>query len=102
MTEIMVRIGELAVSRDAADELVSLGLGSCIGVAVVDGKYADRAIPALVARVRVPIVAHETGGSTARTIRVIAGTGRVTVRAAGSTQAELLGGVGARREGRAA
>lgn len=66
-------MGELAVSADPGDELVTIGLGSCIGVAVVDrgsavagmahvmlpeagadgegpaGKYADRAVPALVA-----------------------------------------------------
>lgn len=32
----MVRMGEHAVSRDAGDVLVSLGLGSCIGLALVD------------------------------------------------------------------
>lgn len=66
-------MGELAVSAKPGDELVTIGLGSCIGVAVVDrarsvagmahvmlpeagadvdgppGKYADRAVPALVA-----------------------------------------------------
>jgi chemotaxis protein CheD len=32
----MVRMGELAVSRDPGDVLVSIGLGSCIGLALVD------------------------------------------------------------------
>lgn len=65
-------MGELACSASPEDELMSIGLGSCIGVAVVDrargvaalahvmlpdaaadpdapaGKYADRAVPALV------------------------------------------------------
>jgi chemotaxis protein CheD len=68
-----VRMGELAVSSKAGDELVAIGLGSCIGLAVVDreagvaglahvvlpesqgkpgpaAKFADLAIPDLVAR----------------------------------------------------
>jgi chemotaxis protein CheD len=71
--EIAVRMGEIAVSGNPADVLVSLGLGSCIGLAVVDqrhgiaglahimlpealagdgpiGKFADRAVPELVER----------------------------------------------------
>jgi chemotaxis protein CheD len=35
-TEIMVRMGELAASADGEDTLVSLALGSCVGVAMVD------------------------------------------------------------------
>ena len=72
-TEIAVRMGEIAVSANAGDMLVSLGLGSCIGLAVVDqrrgiaglahimlpeaipgggpvGKFADVAVPELIAR----------------------------------------------------
>src|SRR3954447_1239407 len=76
MAETMVRMGELAASSSAADVLVSLGLGSCIGLAVLDRrvgvaglahvvlpessgtprgeqalKFADRAVPELVQRV---------------------------------------------------
>ena len=72
-TEVVVRMGELAVSRAHADVLVSVGLGSCIGLARVcrrgrgcglahvmlpesagrdardrPGKYADLAVPALI------------------------------------------------------
>ena len=76
-TDIVVRMGELAVSADAGACLVTIGLGSCIGVVLVDrirrvaglahvmlpqarpaqadalpaaarGKYADLAVPALV------------------------------------------------------
>ena len=72
----MVRMGELAASADSADVLVSLGLGSCIGLALVDRrsgvaglahvvlpaseghsaghnklKFADHAVPELVNRV---------------------------------------------------
>lgn len=71
--ETMVRMGELAISSTPGDVLVSLGLGSCIGLAVVDrragvaglahivlpattgtpkpgamNKFADHAVPALV------------------------------------------------------
>lgn len=71
-SEVVVRMGEIAVSRAPGDVLVSVGLGSCIGLALVcrrvracglahvmlpesagrdagdrPGKYADRAVPAL-------------------------------------------------------
>jgi chemotaxis protein CheD len=75
--DTIVRMGELAVSADPAAHLVTIGLGSCIGVVIVDrlrrvaglahvmlpqaraghaealaasarGKYADLAVPALV------------------------------------------------------
>ncbi len=73
-TEVVVRMGEIAVSRAPGDVLVSVGLGSCIGLALVcrrgracglahvmlpesggrealdrPGKYADQAVPALLA-----------------------------------------------------
>jgi chemotaxis protein CheD len=72
--ETAVRMGEIAVSSTPGEVLLSIGLGSCIGLAVVDqrrgiaglahvmlpeaigagdgppGKFADRAVPALVAR----------------------------------------------------
>lgn len=84
-------MGELAVTADPDDELVTIGLGSCIGVALVDraravaamahvmlpdasaeadapaGKYADRAIPALVA------AAEELGARRVRLEAVIVG-----------------------------
>ena len=37
MAEISVRMGEMAVSADPSIVLVSIGLGSCIGLALVDG-----------------------------------------------------------------
>jgi len=68
--EVMVRMGELAVSRTSGDVLVSIGLGSCIGLCLIDrrrqavglahvmlptggpgetpGKFAPSAVPALV------------------------------------------------------
>ena len=69
------RMGEMVVSSDPNEELVALGLGSCIGLAIVDrtagvaglahivlpesndrgeqlGKYADTAIPELITRLR--------------------------------------------------
>jgi chemotaxis protein CheD len=73
LTETMVRMGDLAVSAHPADVLVSIGLGSCIGLVLVDraqtvaglahvmlpgvpaaghgatpGKYADTALPELI------------------------------------------------------
>jgi chemotaxis protein CheD len=70
-----VRMGEMVVSTNPADELVALGLGSCIGLAIVEttsgvaglahivlpeshasggpaGKFADTAVPELVDRLR--------------------------------------------------
>jgi len=38
MAEISVRMGELATSCDVETGLVSIGLGSCIGLALVDAK----------------------------------------------------------------
>src|SRR3954451_17079484 len=72
MAETMVRMVELAASAVAGDVLVSLGLGSCIGLALLDRrtgvaglahvvlpestgsrdlKFADRGVPELVDRV---------------------------------------------------
>lgn len=72
VAETMVRMGELAVARTPGEVLASIGLGSCIGLALVSrarsigglahvmlpesakggsvqpGKYADSAVPALV------------------------------------------------------
>lgn len=71
-TDFIVRMGELAVGSEAGDVLLSIGLGSCIGLALLDrtrgavalahvvfpsaapgqaggpGKFADQAVPALV------------------------------------------------------
>ncbi len=68
--EVMVRMGEFAVSRTPGDVLVSIGLGSCIGLCLIDrrrqavglahvmlpsggpgempGKFAPSAVPTLV------------------------------------------------------
>jgi chemotaxis protein CheD len=72
MGETMVRIGELRTTKAGRDGLVAVGLGSCVGVVLVDraagvtglahvmlpsseghrstseGKFADRAVPALI------------------------------------------------------
>jgi len=73
LTEIAVRMGEMSVSASTGDVLMSLGLGSCIGLALVDqrrgiaglahimlpealgtdpqvGKFADTAVPELITR----------------------------------------------------
>ena len=74
LVEIAVRMGEIAVSSNPGDVLMSIGLGSCIGLALVDqrrgiaglahimlpealagggpiGKFADLAVPELIAQV---------------------------------------------------
>ena len=75
MTDTMVRMGELAASRTAGNKLVTLGLGSCIGLALLDRrtgvaglahvvlpdsgghtevnrfKFADHAVPELINKV---------------------------------------------------
>jgi chemotaxis protein CheD len=71
--EIAVRMGEIAVSSNPGELLLSIGLGSCIGLALVDqrrgiaglahvmlpeaipgggpvGKFADLAVPELIAQ----------------------------------------------------
>lgn len=70
-----VRMGEIAVSAEDGEELIALGLGSCIGLALIDrahgvaglahvvlpesrenatepGKFADLAVPELISRMR--------------------------------------------------
>ena len=74
MSELVVRMGEIAATQHAGDVLVGLGLGSCIGLVIVDdrgpvaamahvvlpesngygaaaGKFADTAIPQLIREV---------------------------------------------------
>jgi chemotaxis protein CheD len=86
----VVRMGELAVSAAPQDELISMGLGSCVGVALVDrdyavaglahvmlpsanaaysapAKFADRAVPALLAGV------ERVGAQRDRLVAVLAG-----------------------------
>ncbi len=89
-------MGMMAVCRDTDDELYALGLGSCIGLAVVDrsakvaglahivlpeagesqeegepGKFADRAVPELVFRMRL------AGASPRRLEAVLVGGARM-------------------------
>jgi chemotaxis protein CheD len=82
-----VRMGELAVSTTDGDELVAIGLGSCIGLALVDrqagvaglahvvlpdsggsggpaAKFADTAVPELVSRL-------ERAGAAKRRLQAI-------------------------------
>ncbi|MGP0047906.1 MAG: chemotaxis protein CheD [Solirubrobacteraceae bacterium] len=103
-----VRMGEIAVSRDPAEELVALGLGSCIGLAILDrtagvaglahvvlpesqpgagpaGKFADLAIPELIGLLR-------SAGAVDRRFE--------TVLVGGARMFEMSGGldIGARNE----
>ncbi len=95
-----VRMGEMFASSRADDELVAIGLGSCIGLAMVDrgarvaglahvvlpesggaagpaGKYADLAIPALLELVR------RAGGRKERLEIVIVGGAKMFALGAG-------------------
>jgi chemotaxis protein CheD len=87
-------MGEIEVSKQAGDELVARGLGSCIGLALVDrfvgvaglahivlpqstetdrkpGKFADLAVPALIDRV------IQAGAGRRRLEAVLAGGARM-------------------------
>jgi chemotaxis protein CheD len=90
-----VKMGEIEVSRRAGDELVARGLGSCIGLALIDrlsgvagmahivlpeapdppvgepGKFADLAVPALIAQMQ------NAGAVPRRLDAVIAGGARM-------------------------
>jgi len=89
-----VRMGELVVSRIASDELVTIGLGSCIGLALIDrtakvaglahivlphsqgmagpaAKFADRAVPELVAEMQ------KAGASKSRLEAALVGGARM-------------------------
>ncbi len=157
----MVRMAEQVVSSDPTDMLVSLGLGSCIGLAIVDEgarvaglvhivlpkapagvngalapKFADLAVPKLLEdvmaaggrsgnlravlcggahmfgnagtnpimqigsrnaaatmemlqKLRIRVRAHDTGGSSGRSIEVRVATGEVYVRGVGQQPRQL-------------
>jgi chemotaxis protein CheD len=87
VTQLMARMAEMVASRSEGDVLVALGLGSCIGLALVDGgcraaalahivlptasrhrpaaaaKYADTAVPALVNELEGLGVRHHSIGA---------------------------------------
>src|SRR4051812_34624735 len=115
MAETMVRMGELAASAVADDILVSLGLGSCIGLALLDRrmgvaglahvvlpssggnapagayKFADVAVPELIERVvaaggRRALLGGGGGGGGRQVPRVAGGPG------GGARQQEGAGG----------
>ena len=102
------RMGEMVVSNNPHEELVALGLGSCIGLAIVDrtagvaglayivlpesndrtdqvGKFADTVVPELIAKMR------KAGGVERRFETAIVG---------GARMFEMSGGldIGARNE----
>ena len=89
-----VRMGEIEVSRRAGEELVARGLGSCIGLALIDrlsgvagmahvvlpesngsdpepGKFADLAVPAMIAQMQ------QAGAVTRRLEAVLCGGARM-------------------------
>ena len=90
-----VRMGEIEVSSQAGEELVARGLGSCIGLALIDrrsgiagmahivlpeapseadpepGKFADLAVPELISRM------EQAGAAVRRLDAVLAGGARM-------------------------
>lgn len=83
--ETMVRMGELAVSGTSGDVLVSLGLGSCIGLALIDRRLGIAGLAHIVlpqsqghghenprkfADVAVPLMLNELEQLGARRIRL--------------------------------
>lgn len=103
LTETQVRIGDLSVTASADERLVTVGLGSCIGVAIVDldtgaaglahvflpappptgpkaaagaGTYAETAVPELVKRVA-RLGGPRNVGRGAKLAAVIAGGARM-------------------------
>jgi chemotaxis protein CheD len=110
ITETMVRMGELAITADPAEVLVSIGLGSCIGLALLDAhsrvaglahimlpaatagagataKFADTAVPLLVERL------ERAGALRSRLEAVLVGGAQMFAGGGGTTL-----DVGARNE----
>ena len=84
-TETMVRMGELAVSSEPGHVLVSLGLGSCIGLVLVDRRMGIAGLAHIVlpqssgggqenprkfADLAVPEMLHELEAAGARRVRL--------------------------------
>jgi chemotaxis protein CheD len=62
------------------------------------GPRNAQAVTQLLAAARIPVRASETGGSKGRTVRVTVGSDvTITVREAGGSEVQLLGGVAARK-----
>lgn len=61
-TELMARMGELVVSTSPTDVLVSIGLGSCIGLAVIENGFGRAGL----AHVMLPSSESGTGASPAK------------------------------------
>jgi chemotaxis protein CheD len=117
MSDTMVRMGELAASKTAGAKLVTLGLGSCIGLVLMDRragvaglahvvlpdsgghtevnkfKFADHAVPELISRVcalgaRRPVLeAVLVGGASM--FAAIGGTMEVGARNESAVKAQL-------------
>jgi chemotaxis protein CheD len=117
MSDTMVRMGELAASKTVGDMLVTLGLGSCIGLVLLDRrmgvaglahvvlpdsaghtqvnqfKFADHAVPELIRRVvalgarRPMLEAVLVGGASM--FAAIGGSMEVGARNAAAVKAQL-------------
>lgn len=65
LTETMVRMGQLAASDDPGDVLVSLGLGSCIGLAIVDAGRGVAGLAHIMLPTARPAAGRGAGADTA-------------------------------------
>lgn len=102
LRETMVRMGELAITKDPEEVLVSIGLGSCIGLALLDarariaglahimlpaatagaepsGKFADTAVPLLLERL------ERAGAARQRLDAVLVGGAQMFAGGGGTT-----------------
>jgi chemotaxis protein CheD len=103
MRQISVHMGELAASADPAAVLVSIGLGSCIGLALVDARAgvaglahillpgpgeAERRSPCTYAHSGVPALVREVTALGARNLRavIVGGAQMLGAGAAGGTR----------------
>jgi chemotaxis protein CheD len=102
MGEISVRMGELATSADPATGLVSIGLGSCIGLALVDTRsrvagLAHVMLPgpgADAAATRPPGTFADTGVPALLEAVLAAGARRMCLSAVIVGGAQMFGGAG--------
>jgi chemotaxis protein CheD len=100
MAEISVRMGELATSSDPGTALVSIGLGSCIGLALVDSASRVAGLAHIMlpgpgeASSRPPATFADTGVPALLEAVVGAGAHRISLTAVIVGGAQMFGGAG--------
>jgi chemotaxis protein CheD len=100
MAEISVRMGELATSADPGTVLVSIGLGSCIGLALVDSAAGVAGLAHIMlpgpgeAGGRPPATFADTGVPALLEAVLAAGARRLCLSAVIVGGAQMFGGAG--------